>query len=92
MLTKKLKDLMDLLGFPVGSKDKESACSAGDLGLREWLPTVIFMPEEFHGQRSLEGYSPWGHKQSDTTGQLILSPGNQGEMAENGPVFRDSCF
>ena len=33
-----------------------------------------------------------GHKESDTTGQLILPPGNQGEMAENGPVFRDSCF
>ena len=50
---------MDLLGFPIGSDDKESAVSAGDLGLRESLPTVIFMPEEFHGQRSLEGYSPW---------------------------------
>ena len=27
----------------------------------------VFLPGEFHGQRSLEGYSPWGHKQSDTT-------------------------
>ena len=26
---------------------------------REWLPTVVFLPEEFHGQRSLVGYSPW---------------------------------
>ena len=25
-------------------------------------PTPVFLPEEFHGQRSLEGYSPWGHK------------------------------
>ena len=23
------------------------------------------LPGEFHGQRSLEGYSPWGHKESD---------------------------
>ena len=27
---------------------------------------------KFHGQRSLEGYSPWGHKESDTTEQLTL--------------------
>ena len=28
---------------------------------REWLPTPVFLPgEEFHGQRSLVGYSPWG--------------------------------
>jgi len=32
-----------------------------------WLPMPIFLPEEFHGQRSLVGYSPWGHKESDTT-------------------------
>ena len=25
-------------------------------------PTPVFLPGEFHGQRSLEGYSPWGHK------------------------------
>ena len=29
-------------------------------------PTPVFMPGEFHGQRSLEGYSPWGHKELDT--------------------------
>jgi len=29
---------------------------------REWLPTPVFLPGEFHGQRSLVGYSPWGHK------------------------------
>ena len=26
-------------------------------------PTLILLPGEFHGQRSLAGYSPWGHKQ-----------------------------
>ena len=30
---------------------------------REWLPTPVLLPEEFHGQRSLAGYSPWGHKE-----------------------------
>ena len=34
---------------------------------RECLPTPVFLPREFHGQRSLEGYSPWGCKESDTT-------------------------
>ena len=27
----------------------------------------VFLPGESHGQRNLEGYNPWGHKQSDTT-------------------------
>ena len=31
------------------------------------------LPEEFHGQRSLAGYSPWGRKESDMTEWLILS-------------------
>ena len=25
---------------------------------KEWQPTPVFLPGEFHGQRSLEGYSP----------------------------------
>ena len=33
----------------------------------------IFFLGEFHGQRSLVGYSPWGNKESDTAEQLILS-------------------
>ena len=31
---------------------------------REWLPTAVSLPGEFHGQRSLEGYSPWDRKLS----------------------------
>ena len=34
---------------------------------KEWLPTPVFWPGKFHGQRSLAGYSPWGCKESDTT-------------------------
>ena len=37
---------------------------------RKWQPTPVFLPGEFHGQRSLVGYSPWGRKESDTTKQL----------------------
>ena len=37
---------------------------------REWQPTPVLLPRKFHGQRSLAGYSPWGHKESDKTEQL----------------------
>ena len=37
---------------------------------RAWQPTLIFLPRESHGQRSLEGYSPWGRKESGMTEQL----------------------
>ena len=39
----------------------------GKIWRSEWLPTPIFLPGEFHGQRSLEGYSPWGFRESDMT-------------------------
>ena len=65
------------LGFPGGSEGKESACNAGDLGLIPGLgrslegghgnPLQYSCLENPHGQRSLAGYSPWGHKESDTT-------------------------
>ena len=70
------------MGFPGGSDGKESACNAEDLdsipglerslekGIR--LPTPVFSPGEFHGQKSLVGYSPWGCKESDTTERLTL--------------------
>ena len=35
--------------------------------VKNLLAESIFLPEKFYGQRSLMGYSPWGHKQSDTT-------------------------
>ena len=41
------------------------------LGRRKWQPTPVFLPGEFHGQRSLAGFSsPWSCKESDTTEQL----------------------
>ena len=33
---------------------------------RKWQPTPVFLPGKSHGQRNLEGYSPWGCKDSDT--------------------------
>ena len=37
---------------------------------RKWQPTPVFLPKKSHGWGSLVGYSPWGHKESDTTEQL----------------------
>ena len=37
---------------------------------RKWQPTPVLLPGESHGGRSLVGYSPWGHKESDTTERL----------------------
>ena len=34
---------------------------------RKWQPTPVFLPGEFHGQRSLMCCSPWGGKEWDTT-------------------------
>ena len=65
-----------MTGLPYSSDSKESAYNAGDLVqslgwedlLEKGMATIsVFLPGEFHGQRSLEGYSPWGHKESDTT-------------------------
>ena len=62
------------MNHPGGSDSKESACTAGDLGSiqgqkdpwrREWQPTPVFLPGEFHGQRSLVGHHPWSHKGLD---------------------------
>ena len=51
-----------MYGVEKKKESKESASNAGDPGSvpglrREWLPTPLFLSGEFHGQRSLEGYS-----------------------------------
>ena len=67
-------------GFPGGSVSKESVCNAGDLGsVPGWgrspggghgNPLQYSCLENPYGQRSLEGYSPWGCKELDTTAWL----------------------
>ena len=67
-------------GLPGGDSGKEPACQfrrRKRLGFdpwvrkipwrREWLPTPVLSPGKSHEQRSLAGYSPWGHKESETT-------------------------
>ena len=38
-----------------------------DVGRRKWQPIPVFLPREFHGQRSLVGCCPWGRTESDMT-------------------------
>ena len=40
---------------------------------RNWQCTPVFLPGEFHGQRSLVGYCSWDCKESDTAKELTLS-------------------
>ena len=47
------------------------------LSRRKWQPTPVPLPGKSHGQRSLVGYNPWGHKGSDTTEQLHFNFHNQ---------------
>ena len=71
------------VGFLGGSDGKEYACNGGDcvlsLGgedpLKKRMAThsPVFLPGEFHEQRKLAGYTPWGCKEQDTTEQLTLS-------------------
>jgi len=71
-------------GFPGGSDSKESVWNARDEGsIHPWVrkipwrrkqpSTPVFLSGESHGQRSLVGYSPWGHKELDTTERLTLT-------------------
>ena len=68
------------LGFPGGTSGKEPACQRRRRkrrGFHSWVgkmpwrrarqPTPVSLPGESHGERSLAGYSPWGHKESHTT-------------------------
>ena len=70
-------NLFGPMGFPGSSDGTEFSCNVGDLGL---IPELVRSPggghgnplqysclENPHGQRSLEGYSPWGYKESDMT-------------------------
>ena len=64
---------------------------------RKWQLTPVFLPGESHGQRSLVGYSPWGHKGSDTTERLTLThhhgwASQVGLVVKNLPSRRHKSF
>ena len=74
---KNIKKGIPLKGLPWWLIGKESTCQCRrcefDLWVgkiswrRKWQPTPVFLSGKSHGQRSLVGYSPWGHQESDTT-------------------------
>ena len=65
-----LSKLWEIWGFPGGSDVKRICLQCRKPGFdpwvrkiswrREWLPIPVFLSGEFHGQRSLVSYSPWG--------------------------------
>ena len=68
------------MGFPSGASGKEPVCQCrrhkrhrfdpwvrNIPWRRKWQATPVCLPGEFHGQRSLVGYSPWGLKELDRT-------------------------
>ena len=70
------------MDFPGGSRVKNPPTlweillrSLGweDLWRRERLPTPVFWPREFHEQKILAGYNPWGHKELDILSIFSLS-------------------
>ena len=80
-------------GLPGGSVVKNLPGNAGGrLGLaawigkipwgRTWQPTPGFLPGKSHGQRSLEGYSPWGCKESTMTEVIARTLGGGEETRE----------
>ena len=73
-------------GFPGGTSGKELTCQCRRQKRRgfnpwvrkipwrrKWQPTPIFLPGKSHGQRSLVGYNPWGHKESDATEHISVN-------------------
>ena len=72
-------DVLDVLppAFPSWHRGKEPACPDRRPGLdpwvrkipwrRKWQPGPVLSPGEYHGQRSLAGYSLGGRKELDAT-------------------------
>ena len=97
------------VGFPGGTSDEEPACQCrrhkrhgfdpwvGKIPWRKaWQPTPVFLPGASQGQRSLEGYSPQGHKEESETTEVTkyLDAARDIKMKEaqlppRGPPARD---
>ena len=86
-----------MITFPNGSRGTESACQSRRCrrpGFNPWFRKIPWrmkeqhtpvLPGQFYEQRSLAGYSSWGHKESDVTEQLTLNTG----LADNPPLERN---
>ena len=59
---------------------------------RQWHPTPVLLPGKSHGQRSLVGYSPWGHKELDMTERLHVRFSLSCIGEGNGNPLQCSCM
>ena len=60
---------------------------------RKWQPTPVFLSGKFHGQRSLEGYSPWCCKELDTTERLHFVANKEiNSLLSLIPSFSNICY
>ena len=89
--------------FPDDTSGKEPACQCRRLQrciINPWIrkipwrrarqPTPVFLPGESHGQRSLVGYGPQGHKELDTT--EVTQHGTAQEHGDNLKVIQSVSF
>ena len=60
------------MGLQCGRSGFDPCVGSKILWRRKWHPTPVLLPGKSHGQRSLVGYSPWGHKESDRTEGLHI--------------------
>ena len=85
-------------GFPGDSDSKECTCNGGELGSTPgWErypggehgnPLQYSCLENPHGQRSLQGYSPWGRKESDMTERLSIAHStSQNQQNRDSPSY-----
>ena len=91
------KNSSETKGFPGGSVIKNLPANAGDRDSIPWVGkipwrreqqlTPVFLPEKFHGQRNLGGYSPRGCKESDMTEQLSMDAGTRHCFTSGGAVL-----
>ena len=58
------------LGNPAVATGLEKVSFHSNAKERKWQPNPVFLPGKSYGQKSLVGYTPWGHKELDMTEQL----------------------
>ena len=74
--------ILEWAAFPFSRGSSQSrnqtgvSCTAGGF-FYQLQPTPVFLPGKPCGQRSMVGYSPWGHKESDMTECLHCCPANR---------------
>ena len=59
---------------------------------RQWHPPPVLLPGKSHGQRSLVGWSPWGHEESDRTEWLHFHVSLSWIGEGNGNPLQCSCL